>query len=53
MSASERWKKKKAGMTEDPEVAKNKEAMLKLTGLADSILSRSGMMEVINATVPH
>ena len=46
MSASERWKKKKAGVAEDPNEAKNKETMLRLTGLDDSILSRSGMMEV-------
>ncbi|XP_023347661.1 CD2 antigen cytoplasmic tail-binding protein 2 homolog, partial [Eurytemora carolleeae] len=29
MSASERWKKKKAGEVEDPEIQKNKETMLK------------------------
>ena len=40
MSASERWKKKKAGVAEDPQVKINKENMLKLTGLADSILTR-------------
>jgi len=50
MSASERWKRKKAGVTEDPEEKKNKENMLKLTGLADAILSRSGNMEVYEET---
>ena len=37
MSASERWKKKKAGVAEDPNEAKNKETMLRLTGLADMV----------------
>eukprot|EP00088_Acartia_fossae_P007731 TRINITY_DN1361_c0_g1_i1.p1 TRINITY_DN1361_c0_g1~~TRINITY_DN1361_c0_g1_i1.p1 ORF type:complete len:376 (+),score=128.05 TRINITY_DN1361_c0_g1_i1:49-1176(+) len=50
LSASERWKRKKAGITEDPEEKANKEAMLKLTGLADNILSRSGNMEVYDET---
>ncbi len=38
--------KKKAGITEDPAEKEAKEAMLKLTGMADSILTRSGNMEV-------
>lgn len=50
MSASERWKKKKAGLAEDPQEKNNKEAMLRLTGLADSILTRSGMMEIYEET---
>jgi len=50
MSASERWKKKKSGAVEDPQEKINKENMLKLTGLADSILTRSGNMEVYEET---
>lgn len=50
MSASQRWKKKKAGVVEDPEEKENKEKMLKLTGFADSILSRSGNMEIYEET---
>lgn len=51
LSASERWKKKKAGKAEDdPQEKQNKETMLKLSGLADSILSRSGNMEVYEET---
>ena len=40
MSASQRWKKKKSGAQEDPKEKENKEKMLKLTGLADGILTR-------------
>jgi len=50
LSASERWKRKKAGITEDPAEKEAKEAMLKLTGMADSILTRSGNMEVYDET---
>merc|ERR1712059_95362 len=37
-------------MGEDPEEEENKEKMLKLTGFADSILSRSGNMEIYEET---
>jgi len=50
MSASQRWKKKKAGAVEDPQAKENKEKMLRLTGLADTILTRSGNMEVYEET---
>ena len=50
MSASQRWKKKKAGAVEDPEEKENKEKMLRLTGLADTILTRSGNMEIYEET---
>jgi len=50
LSSAERWKRKKAGITEDPEEKSAKEAMLKLTGLADTILTRSGNMEVYDET---
>ena len=50
MSASQRWKKKKAGAKEDPQEKQNKEKMLKLTGLADAILTRSGNMEIYEET---
>ena len=50
VSQSQRWKKKKAGAVEDPAEKENKEKMLKLTGLADAILSRSGNMEIYEET---
>jgi len=50
VSASQRWKKKKAGVAEDPTEKENKEKMLKLTGLADGILSRSGHMGIYEDT---
>jgi len=50
VSQSQRWKKKKAGVVEDPAEAENKSNMLKLTGLADSILTRSGNMEIYEET---
>lgn len=50
MSASQRWKKKKAGAKEDPQEAENKAKMLKMTGLADAILTRSGNMEIYEET---
>jgi len=50
VSQSQRWKKKKAGAVEDPKEKENKEKMLKLTGLADAILSRSGNMEIYEET---
>merc|ERR1712029_1288088 len=50
MSASQRWKKKKAGAQEDPKEKLNRENMLKLTGLADGILTRSGKMEIYEET---
>ena len=50
VSQSERWKKKKAGVVDDPTEKENKENMLKLTGLADAILSRSGNMEIYEET---
>ena len=53
LSSAERWKRKKAGITEDPEEKSAKEAMLKLTGLADTILTRSGNMEVIYLVFHH
>ena len=40
VSQSQRWKKKKAGAVEDPKEKENKENMLKLTGIADEILTR-------------
>ena len=40
VSQSQRWKKKKAGAVEDPKEKENKEQMLKLTGIADEILTR-------------
>jgi len=49
-SASQRWKKKKAGVVEDPQEKENKEKMLKLTGIADEILTRSGNMEIYEET---
>merc|ERR1711913_177423 len=48
MSASQRWKKKKE--EENPEEKENKEKMLRLTGLADEILTRSGNMEIYEET---
>ena len=50
MSASQRWKKKKAGAVEDPQEAENKARMLRLTGLADTVLTRSGNMEIYEET---
>eukprot|EP00092_Neocalanus_flemingeri_P015581 GFUD01016869.1.p1 GENE.GFUD01016869.1~~GFUD01016869.1.p1 ORF type:complete len:367 (-),score=151.49 GFUD01016869.1:45-1076(-) len=50
VSQSQRWKKKKAGAVEDPMEKENKEKMLKLTGLADAILTRSGNMEIYEET---
>jgi len=50
VSQSQRWKKKKAGAVEDPKEKENKENMLKLTGLADTVLSRSGNMEIYEET---
>jgi len=50
VSQSQRWKKKKVGAVEDPTEKENKEKMLKLTGLADAILSRSGNMEIYEET---
>jgi len=48
-SASERWKKKKeqAGTGGDPS---DKQKLLELTGLADTILNRSGNMDVYQET---
>ena len=40
VSASQRWKKKKLGEKEDPAEKENKETMLRLTGIADEILTR-------------
>merc|ERR1712032_1760714 len=50
VSQSQRWKKKKAGAVEDPKEKENKENMLKLTGIADEILTRSGNMEIYEMT---
>lgn len=50
MSSSQRWKKKKQGEEEDPVEKENREKMLKLTGFADEILSRSGNMEIYEET---
>jgi len=50
MSSSQRWKKKKQGEEEDPIEKENREKMLKLTGFADEILSRSGNMEIYEET---
>jgi len=50
VSQSQRWKKKKAGAVEDPKEKENKEQMLKLTGIADEILTRSGNMEIYEMT---
>jgi len=50
-SASQRWKKKKkTDVVEDPAEKENKENMLKLTGMADEILTRSGNMEIYEET---
>jgi len=50
VSSSQRWKKKKQGEEEDPVEKENREKMLKLTGYADEILSRSGNMEIYEET---
>merc|ERR1712130_291388 len=50
VSQSQRWKKKKAGAVEDPKEKENKGQMLKLTGIADEILTRSGNMEIYEMT---
>merc|ERR1740123_1494843 len=50
MSASQRLKMKKKGIQADPNEKENKEKMLKLTGLADGILTRSGNMEIYEET---
>merc|ERR1712032_1035797 len=50
VSQSQRWKKKKAGTVEDPKEKENKEQMLKLTGIAYEILTRSGNMEIYEMT---
>merc|ERR1712228_887706 len=39
-----------AGVVEDPKEKENKEQMLKLTGIADEILTRSGNMEIYEMT---
>lgn len=43
-----KWRQKK--VKETPEEAQNRELMMKLTGYADSILSRSGNMEIYEET---
>merc|ERR1719319_48283 len=50
VSQAQRWKKKKAGVEEDPGEKENKEKMLQLTGIADEILTRSGNMEICEMT---
>lgn len=50
VSQAQRWKKKKAGAVEDPAEKENKAKMLKLTGIADEILTRSGNMEIYEET---
>lgn len=50
LSSTERWKRKKAGYVEDPAEKAAKESMLALTGLADTIITRSGNMEVYDET---
>jgi len=50
LSSAERWKRKKAGYVEDPAEKAAKESMLALTGLADTIITRSGNMEVYDET---
>ena len=50
MSASQRLKMKKKGIQADPNEKENREKMLKLTGLADGILTRSGNMEIYEET---
>ena len=50
VSQAQRWKKKKAGVEEDPREKENKEKMLQLTGVADEILTRSGNMEIYEMT---
>lgn len=50
MSASQRLKMKKKGIQADPNEKENKEKMLRLTGLADGILTRSGNMEIYEET---
>lgn len=49
-TASERWKKKKQGGTEALKNESNKEQIVKLTGLADSILSNTGNMDIYQET---
>lgn len=48
-TASERWKKKKSGASTDSD-SSNKEELLKLTGLADSILTNAGNMDIYQET---
>lgn len=43
MSASERWRRKKAGENVD---TGNKEQMLELTDLANTVLNKSGNMDI-------
>merc|ERR1719367_1015418 len=50
MSASQRLKMKTKGIQADPNEKENKEKMLKLTGLADGILTRSGNTEIYEET---
>ena len=50
MSASQRLKMKKKGIQADPNEKENREKMLKLTGLADGILTRSGNMVIYEET---
>ena len=45
-----KWKKTKNKVEETPEEKRNRELMAKLTGFADSILSRSGNMEIYEET---
>ena len=53
LSSAERWKRKKAGYVEDPAEKAAKESMLALTGLADTIITRSGNMEVNNCLISN
>jgi len=48
MTASQRWKQKKSGNIES--TSGDREAVLKLTGLADKVLSKYGNMDVYQET---
>lgn len=50
MSASERLKRKKAGLSNDTGNSANAEAVTKLTELANNILTRTGNMDIYQET---
>lgn len=53
LSASERLKRKKAGIALTDEEKGDKEAVTKVTELADAILSRTGNMNIYQETFEH